>query len=211
MIVYDDSTAGSVNADLGGGTLGSPGLNILSGNTLEDLTIDLDGGTLAAQNNWWGQASGEYQSAPSGGLKPQIYYGAPIDDGLVGHWTFDSEWLDATTAYDRSGNNNNGIMQGGLSAAAAVSENKRQALVFDGNDRVDIPNLIGGTVFTIVADFNYTAPGTWQWIYGTGPAGVNTGGSVKAGSNHIRYHDAIFNGDGVTILTPGQYQTGLSI
>jgi hypothetical protein len=72
VIVYDDSTAGTVDVDLGGGGSSSGG-NALYGNTLEDLAMDIDGGTLLAQNNWWGQASGPYQSALSGGLKPQIY------------------------------------------------------------------------------------------------------------------------------------------
>lgn len=134
VIVYDDSASGTVDTDLGGGGR-SAGNNALYGNGLEDLALDIDGGTLFAQNNWWGQAAGLYQSAPAGGLKPQIYYGAPLDDGLVGHWTFDSEWTTNTTAYDRSGNNNHGTLSGGLSLANMVSGNKRQAFDFNASGR----------------------------------------------------------------------------
>lgn len=90
LVVYDDSTLGSVDADLGGGSQGSAGLNILTGNTREDLSVDADGAALSAQNNWWGQAGG-----PSA---TDLYFGAPLDDGLVMHWTFDDG-----TARDRSG------------------------------------------------------------------------------------------------------------
>ncbi|MCE7886530.1 MAG: hypothetical protein DYH13_03385 [Alphaproteobacteria bacterium PRO2] len=142
VIVYDDSTAGSVNVDLGGGHAGGAGLNILAANTLEDLAVDLDGGTLAARNNWWGDASGLYQAAPSGGRKPQIYYGAPLDDGLAGHWTLDSYSVSGTTVYDRSGFGNNGTMFGGMTAAGnAVGGMAREALTFDGvNDYIQIAN-----------------------------------------------------------------------
>ncbi len=103
IIVYDDSTAGAVDADLGGGDQGSAGLNAITGNTLEDLALDTDGAALSAENNWWGQAGG-----PSA---TEIYEGAPIDTGLVGNWTFDEG--SGTTAYDRSGNGNNGTLTNG--------------------------------------------------------------------------------------------------
>ncbi len=51
---------------------------------------------------------------PDIGIAPQIYYGAPINDGLVGHWTFDTEWTTNTTAYDRSGQGNDGTLNNGL-------------------------------------------------------------------------------------------------
>lgn len=133
VVVYDD-TDGSFEVDLGGGAQNSTGMNILSGNTLEDLAVDYDGRTLAAQNNWWGQASGPDTDNPGIGIAPQIYYGVPIDDGLIGHWTFDTEWMDNTTAYDRSGNGYDGTLQGGLSFANVVDGVKRQALLFDGGE-----------------------------------------------------------------------------
>ena len=155
IAVYDD-TNGTFTADLGGGEMGSAGNNVLAGNRLEDLAVDYDGRTLAAQNNWWGQASGPDTDTPDIGIAPQIYYGAPINDGLVGHWTFDSEWTTDTTAYDRSGQGNNGTLQGGLSLADQVSGQHRQALDFDGiDDFVTVPDddsLDVSTDLTILMD-----------------------------------------------------------
>lgn len=107
LIVYDDSTAGSVDADLGGGSQGSAGLNVLTGNVREDLSADLDGGVLSAQNNWWGQAGGP--------IGTDLYEGAPLDDGLVMHWTFDDG-----TARDRSGNNYDGTLLNGPTPASGA-------------------------------------------------------------------------------------------
>ncbi len=160
VIVYDDSTAGAVDVDLGGGTFGSSGLNIFVANTLEDLALDIDGAALAARNNWWGQASGPDQDNPSVGIRPQIYYGAPINDGLIGHWTFDTEWLSGTTAYDRSGNAYNGTMQDGLTSANAAAGYNRQALTFDGlNDRIHVPfsdpfEYMGVGGWTVISNLN---------------------------------------------------------
>lgn len=133
IAVYDD-TAGAFNVDLGGGTLNSAGRNGLYGNTMEDLSVDLDGGVLSAQNNWWGQATGPDQDAPNVGVRPQIYYGAPINDGLMAHWTFDSEWTTNTTAYDRSSRNHNGTLTNGMTIANLVAGDQRNALTFDGVD-----------------------------------------------------------------------------
>jgi hypothetical protein len=105
--------------------------------------VDVDGATLTAQNNWWGQASGPDEDNPSVGIRPQIYYGAPIEDGLAGHWTFDSEWTTNTTAYDRSGLGNNGILQGGLSLANQVAGQHGEALNFDGvNDNINMGDVL---------------------------------------------------------------------
>lgn len=139
MAVYDD-TNGEFEVDLGGGAMGSAGQNVLAGNGLEDLAVEYDGRTLAAMNNWWGQVSGPDTDNPSVGIAPQIYYGAPINDGLVGHWTFDAEWMAGTTAYDRSGNGNHGALQGGVTSANLVGSAKRQGLQLDGyDDEVVIP------------------------------------------------------------------------
>ncbi|USO02934.1 MAG: inverse autotransporter beta domain-containing protein [Rhodospirillales bacterium] len=158
VAIYDD-TAGTFTADLGGGALGSTGGNVLAGNTLEDLAVELDGGTLMAQNNWWGQASGPDTDDPSVGIAPQIYYGAPINDGLVGHWTFDTEWTTNTTAYDRSGNGNDGTPINGLSLTDQVVGVNREALEFDGiDDAVSMGNILsmGLNSFTIVSNAQTT-------------------------------------------------------
>ncbi len=78
--IYDD-TSDAFNVDLGGGSYKSAGGNVITGNGMEDLTLDYDGRALSARNNWWGQAGG-----PVAG---QVYFGAPLDDDLVGHWLLD--------------------------------------------------------------------------------------------------------------------------
>ncbi len=159
IAIYDD-TSGTFDADLGGGSMGSTGNNVLAGNTLEDLAVEMDGATLSAQNNWWGQASGADTDTPDIGIAPQIYYGAPINDGLLGNWTFDNEWTTNTTAYDRSGQGNDGTLQGGLSLADSVNGENRQGLNFDGtSDYVAIgaSNLYipsAGSQITILSMFS---------------------------------------------------------
>ncbi len=174
VIIYDDSTAGSIDVDLGGGARSS-GLNGLYSNDLEDLAVELDGATLMAQNNWWGQTSGPDTDSPAVGIAPQIYYGAPIDDGLTGHWTFDSQWLNATTAYDRSGNNNDGTLQGGLSLADVVAGQNREALDFDGiDDQVSIANVasINPVNVTVSAWAQFSSLADRPHIIGKGTGGV---------------------------------------
>lgn len=59
-----------------------------------------------------------------------------LTDGLVGHWTFDGPDLDGVTAYDRSGEGNNGTLTNGPTPAIGISG---QGLEFDGvDDYVDI-------------------------------------------------------------------------
>ena len=139
VILYDDSTAGGINVDLGGGGR-SDGFNSFYGNGLEEIAVELDGGTLMARNNWWGQSSGLYQLNPAGGISPQIYFGAPLDASLIGHWTFDQEWTSDTTAYDRSGNDNNGTLNN-LTTANLVTGIHGEAMSFNGtNQNVVIPD-----------------------------------------------------------------------
>lgn len=109
MIVYDDSSAGSVTADLGGGVRGSVGLNSFAGNGLEDIAFDTDGGALAAAHNWWGQAEGP--------LGREIYRGGPVNDGLVGNWTFDQDWVAGNIVFDRSGYGHDGTLVNGAGTA----------------------------------------------------------------------------------------------
>ncbi len=154
VVVYDD-TSGTFDVDLGGGAMGSTGQNTLSGNTLEDLAVEYDGRSLSAENNWWGQASGPDTDAPDVGIRPQIFYGAPVNNGLVSHWTFDTEWTTNTTAYDRSGLANDGVLQGGLSLADQVAGANRGALSLDGvDDFISTTTAFNDpNVFTIITGF----------------------------------------------------------
>ena len=157
IAIYDDTNA-QFDIDLGGGSLASEGGNLLYGNGLEDLAIDYDGRTLSAKNNWWGRASGPDTDAPSIGTAPQIYYGAPINNGLIGHWTFDTQWVDATTAYDRSLENNDGVFAGGLSTADLVNGPDNEALDFDGsNDVIDLGPATGSSSLNISPAFSVSA------------------------------------------------------
>lgn len=170
VILYDDSTAGSVTVDMGGGGRSS-GQNSLFGNGLEDLAVDLDGGTLMARGNWWGQAGGPYQSVPAGGLRPQIYYGAPLHDGLLAHWTFDAEWTSDTTAFDRSGNGHDGTLVGGLNLADMTAGLHREALNFNGTTEYMRATGMGGnytqyTILSAVSPDRTTGGNADQNLYG---------------------------------------------
>lgn len=184
IILYDDSAAGSVDVDMGGGGR-SDGRNSLFDNTREDLAVDIDGATLMARGNWWGQAAGLYQQAPAGGQSPQIYYGAPLDNGLLIHWTFDTEWTSGTTAYDRSGNGYNGVLTGGVTAAALTAGMNRQALALSGSGQYVRATGIAGiytqyTVLTSVApDITSGPPGDYAtWGYTVVSDGAAQGASA---------------------------------
>ena len=57
-VFIDDDTTAAFVADLGGGSLNSMGSNRIYGNTTKDIRVDLDGGQLKAENNWWGVNTG---------------------------------------------------------------------------------------------------------------------------------------------------------
>ena len=76
-----------------------------------------------------------------------LYIG--LNSGLVGYWSFDGPDMANVTAYDRSGNANNGTLTNGPTRAVGRIG---QALEFDGaDDRVDIssPSFNGAEPFTI--------------------------------------------------------------
>lgn len=74
----------------------------------------------------------------------QVRTGLPFSffytkDNLIGHWRFDEK--SGTTAYDSSGNSNDGTLEGGMGNANWVPGVIGNALEFDGvNDRVDCGN-----------------------------------------------------------------------
>ncbi len=57
-LFVDDDTVNAFTADLGGGALASTGHNRIYGNAAADIRVDLDGGQLKAENNWWGVNTG---------------------------------------------------------------------------------------------------------------------------------------------------------
>jgi hypothetical protein len=56
----DDSSTGASGfvIDLGGGTLSSTGGNRIFNNGSQDISFDMDGAQLKAENNWWGVGTG---------------------------------------------------------------------------------------------------------------------------------------------------------
>ena len=57
ILIIDNSTNQST-IDLGGGSLGSAGNNTIFASALADISVDLDGDELKAENNFWGTSSG---------------------------------------------------------------------------------------------------------------------------------------------------------
>ena len=86
--------------------------------------------------------------------------GSTLEQGLIGHWTFDGKdtpWSSATagTAIDRSGNGNNGTLTNMTRAGSPTIGKLGQALNFNGiNDYVDAAHHR----FSLEID-----PFTYQW------------------------------------------------
>lgn len=57
-VFIDDDTTSAYYVDMGGGTLGGTGNNRIYSNTGTEIRVDLDGGQLKAENNWWGVGTG---------------------------------------------------------------------------------------------------------------------------------------------------------
>ena len=88
-----------------------------------------------------------------------LQQGTNLASGLVGHWTFDGQYLNTTTSTDTSGSNNNGTLTGANGKPLPTAGKLGQALSFDGVD----------DVISMAANSNY-AFGTGnfaisQWVY----------------------------------------------
>ncbi len=53
-----DSSTNAINADIGGGAFAAAGNNSIFLNNSNEVSVDLDGGNLKAENNWWGVNTG---------------------------------------------------------------------------------------------------------------------------------------------------------
>ncbi|MFA6050579.1 MAG: LamG domain-containing protein [Candidatus Paceibacterota bacterium] len=112
----------------------------------------------------------------SGGRKINVSQnrtGSSLDTGLVGMWSFNGQDISGATAYDRSGNGNNGTISGAIPGIGKIG----QTLKFDGvDDYVEIPDSslwdFSGA-FTWSAWIKLTsAPGQWDGVIsrdGTSP------------------------------------------
>jgi len=75
-----------------------------------------------------------------------------LSSGLVGSWTFNAPDMSGVTAFDRSGNNNNGTLANGPARAIGRIG---QALNFDGSD--DYVNLGNPTSLQITGNLTISA------------------------------------------------------
>jgi len=112
-----------------------------------------------------------------------------VTNGLVGLWSFNGDDISSTTAYDRSGNANNGTLTGG---PTKVIGKVGQTLNFDGtNDYVDVGDSFYSDVLTVCAWVNADTidastrsiivkrnssgitPGTNEWSLSLSTSGAN--------------------------------------
>jgi len=99
--------------------------------------------------------------------------GSSLDDGLVGHWTFDGNDVSGTTISDVSGNGNDGTAQNG---AVPASGKIGQAYEFDGvNDNV------------LVGDINENMESVSLWFYSDVDIDKNTAGMSPININGSSY------------------------
>lgn len=107
-----------------------------------------------------------------------------ITNGLVGFWSFNTSDINGTTAYDRSGSGNDGVLTG---TPTAVDGEMEQALDFNSTaDYVDIPTVTRTGAFTYslwykTADNNQTG----MFLGGTTP-GLTIKYGLVGGNYFIR-------------------------
>lgn len=160
ITIYDD-TNDTFEIDLGGGAYASAGRNVMTGNGMEDVSLDYDGRALSAKGNWWGQAGG-----PVAG---QVYFGAPLDDDLVGHWLLDESA--GTTVESRIGNHpgtfgNNPILSpsGGLLDGAVVFDEADNDYISIGDyDAVDTGDKLTVSYWINPDSIQPTASHVMKW------------------------------------------------
>jgi len=94
-------------------------------------------------------------------FKPNTTLKNTLTDGLVGYWTFNGQDIDwaSNTAYDRSGQGNDGIMTNMSTTTSPTDGISGQALDFDGSD--DYVDIQDNSVFNLSITGDYT----WSfWI-----------------------------------------------
>jgi hypothetical protein len=106
-----------------------------------------------------------------------------IRAGLVGHWGFDE--ATTTTAYDSSGNANNGTLTNGPTRTASSGCKISWCLSFDGVDDyvwLGSPATLNVSNFTIAAWFKTVASPSYQLIYRWRSYGIMLGVPVYTGT-----------------------------
>lgn len=90
---------------------------------------------------------------------------AVLDASLIGHWTFDAGDISGTTAYDRSGQGNNGTLTNG---PTQITGQVGGALTFDGaDDFVDIVSYTQTWVAFSISTWNVFTSTVYDTIVGT--------------------------------------------
>jgi len=139
--------------------------------------------------------------------------GLSLDSGLVGHWTFDGPDMVSNVA-DRSGNGNNGALQGQTSTTT-VRGVLGQALDFDGVDvYVDVPSISsinGTTALTVTAWFKSDT-------FGASNEGIISKyvGDGESNRSWVLLSDTQTNGQGdprvsVVLSSDGTYQSANAV
>jgi hypothetical protein len=108
--------------------------------------------------------------------------GSPLEQGLVGHWTFDGphiNWSDTTDEIrDRSGNGNHGDAQGGMGVRSPVMGVIGQGMSFDGVD--DDLNVAAGDASVFDPDGSNLSISAWVKTTGDGVIStVYAGGTTQ--------------------------------
>lgn len=132
--IYSDGVAGSSTA-LGGATLDNAGQVTISNSVGSVFSGQIDDVRIYSRVLPEAEIRNLYQKSSSAKLNAS--QNDRMTNGLVGLWSFNGPDLSGTTAYDRSGQGNNGTLTNG----PAITEGRiGQALSFDGtNDYVNIP------------------------------------------------------------------------
>jgi len=103
---------------------------VVLGNSFSDILTENETNFYKAKIEYPKGAKGEFIIIAKGDNNGYGKLDPYFTSGLVGYWSFNGQDINGTTAYDRSGNNNNGTIHG----ATPTIGKQGQALSFDGVD-----------------------------------------------------------------------------
>ena len=131
--------------------------------------------------------------------------GGSLDTGLVGLWSFngpDINW-GANTAYDRSGQGNNGTITSMSTTSSPAIGKLGQALKFDGvDDWINIPDTSYGYVNLTMSAWIKTTNAS-NWVIGNGE---NSDLRISGGKIFFNYYTGVFqNLTGNTSVNDGRW------
>ena len=151
---------------------------------------------------------------------------SPLNEGLVGHWTFDNKDIYNTTVLDKSGNGNNGTNNGATKTIGklgqALSFNKNYVVIQDSNS-LDLvndftisswikPTSYSGTTYRILHKhqaytfFIYSGAKLTGYNYGNGTYSYSNSSVPMDVWSHVTYIQSSTNG--VSFYINGQLDGG---